>query len=230
MENTELNGEETPKMRTVMLASPCYDGKVDVWHVAALAETCKIGLANGINVIPIYMSFDSLVQRARNDIVKVAVESEVDDLFFIDTDQDWNPQDFFRMLSHDCAVVAAPVPKKSDIEQYNVKLLGDFVIEDNGLVSVDGVGTGMMRIRKDVLKKVYDASDEYKEPHKPDATKNVFEVKVVDGELWSEDIVFCDKVKKLGEKVYIDPLVNCGHSGAKRWVGNFYQWIKLFKR
>lgn len=229
MENTEV-GEQAPKMRTVLVASPCHDGRVDVYHVAALAETCKIGLANGINVIPLYMSFDSLVQRARNDIVKVAVDSEVDDLFFIDTDQDWNPQDFFRMLSHDCAVVAAPVPKKSDIEQYNVKLLGDFVIEDNGLVSVDGVGTGMMRIRKDVLKKVYDASDEYKEPHKPDSTKNVFEVKVVDGELWSEDIVFCDKVKKLGEKVYIDPLVNCGHSGAKRWVGNFYQWIKLFKR
>ena len=224
------DAEQQQKMRTVLLASPCHDGRVDVYHVAALAETCKIGLVNGINVIPVYMSFDSLVQRARNDIVKMAVDSEVDDLFFIDTDQDWNPQDFFRMLNHDVAVVAAPVPKKSDIEQYNVKLLGDFVIEDNGLVSVDGVGTGMMRIRKDILKKVYDASDEYKELHKPEPIKNVFEVKIVNGELWSEDIVFCDKVKELGEKIYIDPVVNCGHSGAKRWVGNFYQWIKLFKR
>lgn len=228
MENTEQAPQQ--KLRTVLLAAPCHDGRIDVYHVAALAETCKLGLANGINVVPLYMSFDSLVQRARNDIVTVAVEIEADDLFFVDTDQDWNPQDFFRMLSHDVSLVAAAVPKKNDIEQYNVKLTGEFKIEENGLVAVDGVGTGMMRIRKDLLKKIYDASSEYKEPHKEKPTKNVFEVKVVDGQLWSEDIVFCQKVRDLGETVYLDPLVNCGHSGPKRWVGNFYNWIKLIQK
>ena len=105
---------EQPRMRTVMLASPSHDGRVEVWHAAALAETCKIGLANNINVLPIYMSYDSLVQRARNDIVQLAIDSEVDDLFFIDSDQDWDPRDFFKMLSYDVDIVGAPVPKKSD--------------------------------------------------------------------------------------------------------------------
>lgn len=218
---------EQPRMRTVMLASPSHDGRVEVWHAAALAETCKIGLANNINVLPIYMSYDSLVQRARNDIVQLAIDSEVDDLFFIDSDQDWDPRDFFKMLSYDVDIVGAPVPKKSDMPQYNVKLLGEFKVEDNGLVQVDGVGTGMMRIRRDALLKISEASEEYKEPHKQNPTKSVFEIKIVDGELWSEDISFCDKWVKLGGKIYIDPMVNCAHIGPKRWIGNFYEWYKL---
>lgn len=217
------------KMRTVMIASPSYDGKVGVWHAAALSETCKIGLAKNINVVAIYMSFDALVQRARNDIFKLAVDSNVDDLVFIDCDQDWDPIDFFKLLDHDVEIVAAPVPKKSDIPQYNVKLLGGYKVLENGLAEVDGVGTGMMRIRNDALKKIWEASAEYKEPHKEESSRMVFDVKVVNGDLWSEDIVFCDRWTKLGGKIYIDPTINCGHSGERRWVGNFSEWIKMFK-
>lgn len=218
------------KMRTVIVASPSHDGKVDVWHASALTETCKLGLTKNINVIAIYVSYDSLVQRARNDIFKIAYDAKVDDLFFIDCDQDWNPQDFFKMLEHDVPIVGAPVPKKSDNETYNVKLLGDFIVEDNGLVLVDGVGTGMMRIRRDAIETMWEMSEEYSEPHKSEKSRSVFEIKIIDGELWSEDNVFCKKWIDAGGKIYIDPTVNCGHIGTKRWNGNFYQWIKLYKK
>jgi hypothetical protein len=218
---------EQPKMRTVMLAAPSYDGKVNVWHASALSETCKIGLTRNINVIAVYMSFDALVQRARNDIVKMAIDSNVDDLFFIDCDMDWNPNDFFRMLEYDVGIVGAPVVKKSDFEQYNVKLTSQLKIEDNGLSIVDAVGTGMMRIRRDALLKLWEASPEYKEPHKPEPTRMVFDIQVIDGQLVSEDIVMCRKWVDMGEKIYIDPVVSCGHSGEKRWIGNFYEWYKV---
>lgn len=220
--------ENEVKMRTVMVAAPCYDGKVNAWHTSSLVETAKIGLANGINVVNIYVSYDALVQRARNDIFKMAFDSNVDDLFFIDTDVDWNPADFFRLLNYDVPIVAAPIVQKSDVENYGVKLLGQFKIDDNGLVEVDGVATGFMRIRRDAIEQIWEAASEYQEPHKPEPSRMVFEVKVEDGVLWSEDISFCDNYIKLGGKIYVDPLVVCGHTGVKRWVGNFYEWVKLF--
>ena len=82
------------KMRNVLIAAPSYDGKVEAWHAFALMETAKIGLTKNINVMPLYVSYDALVQRARNDIFQVAANSDIDDLFFIDTDVDWNPADF----------------------------------------------------------------------------------------------------------------------------------------
>jgi hypothetical protein len=137
--------------------------------------------------------------------------------------------DFFKLLDHDVEIVAAPVPKKSDVPQYNVKLLSGYKVLENGLAEVDGVGTGMMRIRNDALKKIWEASEEYKELHKEEPSRMVFDVKVINGDLWSEDIVFCDRWTKLGGKIYIDPTINCGHSGERRWVGNFNEWIKMFK-
>lgn len=221
--------EET-RMRNVLVAAPSYDGKVNVWHATALNETAKIGLANGINVLAVYMSYDALVQRARNDIFKLAVDGSVDDLVFIDCDVDWNPMDFFKLLEHDVPIVSAPIIKKSDVEySYSVKLLGEYDVEDNGLVSVDGNATGMMRIRSDALKQIWEAAEEYQEPHKPEPSRMVFDVKVVNGQLWSEDIVFCERWRDMGGKIYVDPTINCGHSGEKRWVGNFEQFIEKIK-
>jgi hypothetical protein len=230
--SNEMNEQknEQPPMRTVMVAAPSYDGKVGVWHCAALTESIKIGMLNNINIMPIYVSFDALVQRARNDIFKIAHDIGVDDLVFVDTDVDWQPQDLFRLLNHDVDIVAAPVIKKNDNPTFSVKLLGEFKVEDNGLAVVDGVATGFMRIRKSAITKIWDAAEEYKELGKAEPSRMVFDVKLVDGDLWSEDIVFCDNWIRLGGKVYIDPLINCGHSGEKRWVGNFYEWIKLFNR
>ena len=223
MENTEQ------KLRTVLLAAPSYDGTINVWHATALAETCKIGLTKNINVIPVYMSYDSLVQRARNDIFKLAIDMQVDDLFFVDSDQDWNPADFFRMLDHDVEIVGAPVIKKSDAEQYNVKMEVDSVIQDNGLMSVISVGTGFMRISKSALSKIWETCQEYQEPHKEQPSRSVFEVKIVDGVLYAEDVSFCQKWRDLGGTVWLDPMVNCAHSGHKRWLGNFYEWWKVVK-
>jgi hypothetical protein len=53
----------------------------------------------------------------------------------------------------------------------------------------------------------------------------VFDVKIVDGELWSEDIVFFEKLKALGEKIYLVPNMTLGHTGIKRWTGNFSDWV-----
>lgn len=208
-------------MRRVMVATPCYDGKITAYHASSLAETCKLGMAHNINVLPFYLCFDALVQRARNDIIQVAVDANVDDLVFIDADIDWNPQDLLLLLKHDVAIVAAPAIKKNDQEQYSVKLLGNFTIGENGLAVVDGVATGFMRIRKDALTRIYENSPEYSEVGKPRNGRMVFDVGIINGALYSEDMVFCHKMQQLGYKIYIDPTINVGHMGNKRWLGNF---------
>jgi hypothetical protein len=225
-----MSEEEQHRMRNVLVAAPSYDGKVNVWHAAALSETCKIGLTKGINVMAVYMSYDAPVQRSRNDIFKLAHDSQIDDLVFIDCDVDWNPPDFFRLLEHDVDIVAAPIVKKSDAEQYSVKLLGDYEVNDEGLVAVDGCATGFMRISRRAIEMLWNDAPEYQERHKDQPSRMVFDVQIIDGELISEDIVLCNKWTALGGTVYIDPSINCGHSGEKRWMSNFSNWIEWMGR
>lgn len=212
-------------MRQVLISTPSYDGKVNVWHATALSETVKLGLTKNINISAIYVSYDALVQRARNDIFSLAYNAKVDDLIFIDCDVDWSPTDFFKLLNYDVDIVAAPIIKKNDqIVTYSVKA-PIYAPEKNGLVPVLGCATGFMRIRREAIEKIWYNAAEYKEPHKPEPIRMVFDVKVVDGELWSEDIVFCARWRELGGKIYIDPTIDCGHSGEKRWIGNFSAFI-----
>jgi len=219
------------QIRTVMLASPCHNGLVDAYHASSLSETCKIGIMNNINVVAIYLAFDSLVQRARNDIFKMAVEANVDDLVFIDTDQDWDPNDFFKLLSHDLPVVGVPVRKKSDNEQYNVKILStvdQLSIDENMLLEVASVGTGMLRIRKDALQAIWESaeSEEYTEDHKPGTSRMIFDVKIIDKKLYSEDTIFCKRWTDLGHKVFVDTSINVCHAGYNRWQGNFLSYLE----
>jgi len=219
-------------MRNVMIAAPSYDGTITVWHASALSETCKAGLAKDINVYCIYMSYDSLVQRARNDIAKLALDQEVDDLVFIDCDVDWNPEDFFKLLEHDADVVGGIYPKKGDEEDYPVKVLdGNMKFEESGLVEVEGIATGFLRLTRKALQTVSDDSIEYTESHKPKPIKMIFDI-VVDekGELISEDIVFCRKWRKLGGKVWLDPSIKLSHVGTKRWNGDFMSWLNKIKK
>jgi len=53
----------------------------------------------------------------------------------------------------------------------------------------------------------------------------VFDVQVIDGQLVSEDAVFCAKWRSTGGRVWIDPSLNLGHTGSQTWRGNFAEFI-----
>ena len=211
--------------RKVLIGTPSYDGKVDVWYANSLVNTIRMSYEKDVVIVPVYMSYDSLVQRARNDLVKLAIEEDFDDLIFIDADQEWDPAWVFKLLDSDKDVVAGTVVKKSDEVSFNVKALKEGMkTEEDGLIEVDCVGTGFMRISKSALKQVWDVSTEYKNEGK--TCRMVFDIKIENGDLVSEDNVFCKKWHDLGGKVYIDPNMTCNHIGVKKYGGNFMEYIK----
>ena len=212
-------------MRKVLIGTPAHDGRVDVWFANSLVNTVKMAPHFDTLIAPIYMSYDSLVQRARNDLVRLALEEGFDDLIFIDSDQEWNPEWIFKLLNYDANVVGGTVVKKSDQVAFNVKALkSGLKQEENGLIEVECVGTGFMRISRKALQKVWDISKEYTNEGRK--CRMVFDVQLVDGQLVSEDNVFCQKWRKLGGKVFIDPNMTCNHIGVKKYTGDFMAFIK----
>jgi hypothetical protein len=211
-------------MRRVLLGTPAHDGRVDVWYCHSLVNTIKMAAQLGIQIDPIYMSYDSLVQRARNDLVRLALEQRYDDLIFMDSDQDWDPAWIFRLLDYTEDVVGGTVVKKSDRTLFNVKVLKSGIrIEPNGLMEVESIGTGFLKISRAALEAVWDISEEYINEGRK--CRMVFDVKLIDGELISEDNVFCAKWRGLGNQVWIDPTMTCGHVGVKKYTGNFMQFL-----
>jgi choline kinase len=213
-------------MRRILIGTPSYDGRIDVWFANSLIETVKRAEKEGIFVHAIYTSYDSLIQRARNSLVKLALDGGYDDLFFIDSDTEWEPDWFFNFLSRPEPVIGGSLIKKTEKEGYTVKLIDKKLkySEDKKLIQVDGVGTGFMKVSRFALEKLWEMSEEY--TSEGEKHRMVFDIKVEDGDLISEDYIMCNKWKSLGYKVWLDPTVTCNHIGIKKFKGNFQNFIK----
>jgi hypothetical protein len=214
-------------MRKVLLGTPCYDGKVHVEFLQSLVATMALAHLHEVAIYPVQICHDALIQRARNDFVRLALETQCDDLFFVDADQAWEPEWVFKLLSHPVDLVAGTVPKKSDTHiDFNVKLMPEGISNvDGNLIEVESVGTGFMRISRTALQSVWDISKPYME--RGEQNRLVFDVQLSeDNELVSEDNVFCKKWRSTGGKVWIDQSMTCDHVGQKIYKNNFAEFIK----
>lgn len=216
-------------MRKVLIGTPSYDGKVDVWYCNSLLNTIKESWNRDIFVHVIYTSYDALIQRSRNNLVKIALQSGFDDLFFIDSDVEWEAEWFFNILNSPEHMVGGALVRKSDInEGYTVKLTNKDLTYNNlgTLIEVDGVGTGFLKMSRFALEKLWEMSPKYIDDDGGEQAM-VFDVVIKDGELISEDYVACNKWRELGYKVWIDPTITCNHVGNKKYSGNLQNFLKI---
>lgn len=218
------------KIRKILVGTPCYDGRIDVWYANSLRFTERLAATKGIDITPIYMSYDSLVQRARNDLVRIALEGGFDDLFFIDSDMRWEPEWAMAIIEHDVDVAGAAYRKKTDDEElYTVKASIPIPVDiKTGLWIVQGLGTGFLRLSRRALQALWDASEEYR--NEGQVCRWIFDVCPVNGELMGEDMQACTKLRELGFSIHLDPKFTPVHVGIKQYYGDFATYVDLLAK
>jgi hypothetical protein len=212
-------------MRKVLLGTPCYDGRLDVWYTNSLVNTIKLAQEKDVEIIPMWVSFDALLQRARNDTIHIALDGDFDDMIWIDSDIEWTPEWFFKLLDHPVDVVGGTYPKKGDKEEYVLRQTYRRPIDESlGLIEVDGLGTGFVKLSKKAMRCLWDISMPYIDPKDNQERKMIFDVQIKNGSLHSEDIVMFTKLQEQGFKIWLDPTMTCNHTGPKKFQGNFMRW------
>lgn len=208
-----------------MLGTPAYDGRVDVGYAYSMLRSVQACQANGIALHPVWWPGEALVQHARNMLVKMALEAKVDALLFVDSDQEWEPENVLALLKHPVDVVGAPVPKKSDVEDYNVRVNGGHLTIDQktGLWRVAGVGTGFLKLSIRALVALWTSAAAYS--HGGHDCRMIFDVGIQDGRLIGEDFVLCEKLDILGIPIHVDPSFTVAHRGTKTWRGDFRKYV-----
>lgn len=217
----------------VLLASPSYDGRFDVRFLTSLTETIKLCSENNIEVLPYYLCFDSLVQRARNDYLYSFYHAkDLDVLFFIDSDIGWDPKDFVKLVLSDKDMIGATYRKKTDDEElYAFKAMGDngkFEItpDKDGILKVSGLGCGFLKLSRKCVEKLFESETSFYLKDDGGLVKNICDCVInSDNRFVSEDITMGFKWMNLNESVYLDTTINCIHSGNKAYTGNVQNWL-----
>jgi hypothetical protein len=208
-------------MLKVLIATPAYDGRLDVWYTTSLVNSVRIAQDNGIFLHPVFMSYDALVQRARNDLFRLALE--YDAVIWIDSDLEWNPMWIMELLGSDKDVIGGTYRKKTDdAELYTVKT--NNIESKDGLIKVDGLGMGFVKMSKKAVQALWDASQPYQNEGREG--RMICDIQIVDGQLCSEDVMLFTKLRGLGFDVWLDPRMTCCHIGTKKFFGNFEDFAK----
>ncbi len=207
--------------RRVFIAVPAY-GQVSCITTLALfrAHTALLDADWGVELH--ILQGECHIDDARNTLARDFLKSDCTDLLFVDADVGFDVQDILRLLSHHRDVVGGAYPKKQDGHpDYPVRLLpGDIWADADGLIEVEAIATGFLRIQRAVLEDLAALAQQYVVAGQTDGpVPLIFERAIVDGARWSGDNNFCRKWREQGGKVYADPQCFLEHEGSKIWAG-----------
>lgn len=170
-------------------------------------------------------------------------KTDASHLLFIDADMDFESHMIADMIAFDQPLVGTIYPAKVLPQKFVGRAATPQPAEEviKGFIKVDGVGTGIMLIRRDCVTKMLAAdpllsSDKLMARH---TAHNLleqmnlarlihgFDQIIIDDVKTAEDLSFCHRWKTLcGGEVWANIVYEIGHTGAYRFSGRY---IDLFK-
>ena len=245
-----MEEQKEPEIK-VFLATPMYGGLCTGVYVQSLIEMSGMFTAYGMRLSCAFMFNESLITRARNNLVSQFLESDNTHLLFIDADQQWRAIDIVAMVQADKDIIVGICPKK-EINWHSVKqaalrdesdlsrFTGSFVVNllhgaESKVVPVNepfeiaAGGTGIMLIKREVFEKMKEITPIFRNDmaHMPGG-KPVYRffTESIDPEserLLSEDYHFCHQWRSIGGKVHAAPWCKIGHFGNYNFTGQLIE-------
>lgn len=189
----------------VLIAVPCMD-QVPAPFCQSLAQLKKVGEC------VLAMKSGSLIYTSRNSLATMAIQTDADYVFWLDSDMVFQPDTLVRMMDtvqkHDIDMLTGlyfrRVPPyspvlfdKLEMRTKTVLDWSEFKAIPEDLFEVGGCGFGCVLVNTEVLISVQGKHG------------NMFAPMGNNG----EDIAFCIRARDCGYKIICDPSIICGHVG-----------------
>jgi hypothetical protein len=110
----ELTKEQLDYLRgiSIFIGTPAYGGMTSSFYTQSMTQLFHIAGKHGITVGLETIANESLITRARNNVLVDFLDSGFSHLIFIDADIQFNPMDIFKLVLHKKEVVGGAYPMK----------------------------------------------------------------------------------------------------------------------
>lgn len=203
------------------------------WPTAlSLARTTHACALRGIDVTIDFVAGSSIITMARSLVVHRFLQGNKKRLFWIDSDIEWEPDDFLRLLglSEVMPIVCAGYPLKREGQNGFVVLNdnpGTVELNKYGCVKIQGTGLGFCVMSREVVEKIAATKPKVLNQGSGDTIADVFRIDTVNGLLRGEDMAFFEDLRGLGYELWMDPTINLGHVGFKVFRGDLVKAFRL---
>ena len=197
-----------------MLATPSYDSP-SASYTFAISKSRRALHESGIQSAYLLLQGFCHVDDGRNAIVRHFLESDCTDLMFLDADVDWEEKDLVKLCQRDLDIVGGVYPyRREGSEEMPVRLKAGCTQAVNGLLEVEGLPTGFMKIKRHVLERMADVAPKYFD--KIYETALVFDRPTpgIDKMRWGGDVDFCRRWREIGGRIFADQEIRLGHTAS----------------
>ena len=210
------------------IGMPCYGGNVSEPTMTSLLRFILMAQQVGLNWSLDTMVNESLVTRARNNLMaKMMTNQSATHFMFIDADIRFQPESILQMMACDKDVIGGLYPKKALPVNYVINLKRETKVQGD-IFTVDTMGTGFLLFKKHVYEKLCAAHPETKYVDDVGLGKqfeptmySIFDVAIDEkGHYLSEDWLFCRRWSALGGEIWAHGKVLLNHIGHYEFVGD----------
>jgi hypothetical protein len=213
----------------LFIAVLSYDGKVTHGCANSLMRNMGVLVKANHRVMPYFHVGDTFIDRARNVCSHLFLWSGCSDIIFIDSDQTFDSDAILKLLEYDRDIVAGAVPVKHDSSCFvcepDFSSGNDCKDIETGYVIAKTVGTGFIRIKREVFNKMILS---YSLMSDKDGLYDFFKTGrsfTNDNTWYGEDIFFCKRWNEMGGKILVNPNITFQHTGIKNYGGNYLDFL-----
>lgn len=219
----------------VYIATPAYDGKVDVGFCHSLCEAAYSSPAFLMRMTAGVMGNGAFIDLARNIFVKIFLEDFPDctHLFFIDSDIKFPPNAYVGLARMGLPICAGVYRRRQEPEDYPIAFAEH--PEQGGLwvETIDGydfimarrVPTGFLCIRRDIVEEMAADAIQMDIKGQDGPVPRLFYTKLDENNrMVGEDYCFCDDyMEKYKQPIPVYPNITFEHGGYK---GNLNEFLE----
>ena len=207
---------------------PCYGGMVSEPTMTSFLRFVLLAGQAGLNWSLDTMVNESLVTRARNNLMaKMMTNTTATHFMFIDADIRFQPESILQMIACDKEVIGGLYPKKALPVNYVINLKPETKIQGD-IFTVDTTGTGFLLFKRTVYEKMIAQFPETKyvddvglgKQYEP-MMYSIFDCKIdARGHYLSEDWLFCRRWQDMGGEIWVHSKVLLNHIGHYEFAGD----------
>lgn len=219
--------------RHAWVCLPSYSGQI---HLATMRSVFDdmLGIANrGWHVTLVDETGNSMISHGRDVLcAKFLGDETATDLLFIDNDVTWEQGGLLRLMDAPVELVAGIYPKRSDPLGFFARYLDSkelWADPETGLLEVKGVPAGFLRLSRACLEKMVAAypGQRFTDQNVPTGFAHALFENIHEGDdFFGEDYSFCERFRRIGGQVWVDPEISMGHIGNKTFKGTFGEWLR----
>lgn len=219
-------------MRDVWIAIPAYTGQIHLATMRSIIADMLLLAERGDKVTIFDETGNAMISHSRDLICSKFLNGQGTDLIFIDSDVTWSAGSLVKLVDYPVDFVAGIYPRRQDPLAFFVRYLDkpELVADpENGLLEVDAVPSGFMRMTRKVLTEMIAAypSKRFADKYAPNGFAHGLFDNIHEGDAYyGEDYSFCKRWRDIGGKVWIDPELELGHIGFKTFTGSLGNWLR----